>query len=183
MTAIHAWQAVVLGTVEELTEFMPVSSTAHLRISESLMSLPTVSIAWLLKFVARHTFQVIRSLSSCARRGLGSRPRDERPTGVTTDPQTVSRIQTPSDPGHAGESTKPRPDPRACATAEHTDPISRRQTEVTGRVTPPSPNSGHRWSIRRPRSRWPRANGPSPRRALRRGLQVDPPPATRSCHG
>lgn len=47
MTAIHAWQAVVLGNVEELTEFMPVSSTAHLRISESLMSLPTVSITWL----------------------------------------------------------------------------------------------------------------------------------------
>ena len=41
MTVIHAWQAVVLGAVEGLTEFLPVSSTAHLRISESLMGLPT----------------------------------------------------------------------------------------------------------------------------------------------
>jgi undecaprenyl-diphosphatase len=39
-------QSVLLGIVEGLTEFLPVSSTAHLRISEALMNLPMDDPYW-----------------------------------------------------------------------------------------------------------------------------------------
>ncbi len=39
-------QSVLLGIVEGLTEFLPVSSTAHLRISEALMKIPLDDAYW-----------------------------------------------------------------------------------------------------------------------------------------
>ncbi|MFF4548589.1 undecaprenyl-diphosphate phosphatase [Streptomyces sp. NPDC001435] len=40
MSAISLGQAVVLGMVEGVTEFLPVSSTGHLKITEGLMGIP-----------------------------------------------------------------------------------------------------------------------------------------------
>ncbi|MEU8684443.1 undecaprenyl-diphosphate phosphatase [Streptomyces sp. NPDC048611] len=40
MSAISIGQAIVLGAVEGVTEFLPVSSTGHLKITEGLMGIP-----------------------------------------------------------------------------------------------------------------------------------------------
>ena len=34
------WQAIILGVIEGITEFLPISSTGHLTIAEKLMGMP-----------------------------------------------------------------------------------------------------------------------------------------------
>ena len=37
---ISWWQSIVLGIVEGITEFLPISSTGHLTVTEKLMGIP-----------------------------------------------------------------------------------------------------------------------------------------------
>ncbi len=45
MHDIALWQAVVLGVVEGVTEFLPISSTGHLTITEQLLGIPIDDVA------------------------------------------------------------------------------------------------------------------------------------------
>ncbi|MFE5842851.1 undecaprenyl-diphosphate phosphatase [Streptomyces niveus] len=86
MSAIGVGQAVILGVVEGVTEFLPVSSTGHLKITEGLMNIPVDdpsvvaftaviqvgAIAAVLLYFAKDIGRISRAW------GRGLRHRDER---------------------------------------------------------------------------------------------------------
>lgn len=87
MSVINLGQAVLLGIVEGVTEFLPVSSTAHLRITEALLGIPvddaqvvgftaviqTGAIAAVLVYFARDISRIARAWFG----GLAHRERRE----------------------------------------------------------------------------------------------------------
>ena len=59
-------ESIILGIVEGLTEFLPVSSTAHLRITEALMRIPLDDAYWkMYKNIIQ--FCAILALACCSR--------------------------------------------------------------------------------------------------------------------
>jgi len=89
VSAISAGQAVVLGVVEGLTEFLPVSSTGHLKITEGLMNIPVddpsvvgftaVIQAGAIGAVLVYFFSDIRRFATAWGRGLASAPARRNP--------------------------------------------------------------------------------------------------------
>ncbi|MFJ9559438.1 undecaprenyl-diphosphate phosphatase [Streptomyces fuscichromogenes] len=83
MSAISLGQAVVLGIVEGVTEFLPVSSTGHLKITEGLMNIPVddtsvvgftaVIQVGAIAAVLVYFFKDIRRIVSAWGRGLADR--------------------------------------------------------------------------------------------------------------
>ncbi|MEU6288071.1 undecaprenyl-diphosphate phosphatase [Streptomyces sp. NPDC005047] len=86
MSAISIGQAIVLGAVEGVTEFLPVSSTGHLKIAEGLMGIPVddhsvigfsavIQVGAIAAVLVYFRKDITRILSAWAR---GLRDREER---------------------------------------------------------------------------------------------------------
>jgi undecaprenyl-diphosphatase len=86
MSAISVGQAVVLGAVEGVTEFLPVSSTGHLKIVEGLMNIPVdddavvgfsavIQVGAIAAVLVYFFKDIVRIVSAW---GRGLRDRDER---------------------------------------------------------------------------------------------------------
>jgi undecaprenyl-diphosphatase len=86
MSAISVGQAVVLGAVEGVTEFLPVSSTGHLKIVEGLMDIPVdndavvgfsavIQVGAIAAVLVYFFKDIVRIVSAW---GRGLRNRDER---------------------------------------------------------------------------------------------------------
>ncbi|MFI6334945.1 undecaprenyl-diphosphate phosphatase [Streptomyces sp. NPDC050535] len=86
MSVINVGQAAVLGAVEGLTEFLPVSSTGHLKITEGLMGIPVddnavvgfsavVQVGAIAAVLVYFSEDIVRILSAW---GRGLRDREER---------------------------------------------------------------------------------------------------------
>ncbi|MEU9369614.1 undecaprenyl-diphosphate phosphatase [Streptomyces avermitilis] len=86
MSVINVGQAVVLGAVEGVTEFLPVSSTGHLKITERLMGIPVddnavvgfsavIQVGAIAAVLVYFFKDIVRIVSAW---GRGLRNRDER---------------------------------------------------------------------------------------------------------
>ncbi|MCX5555479.1 undecaprenyl-diphosphate phosphatase [Streptomyces sp. NBC_00038] len=86
MSVINLGQAVVLGAVEGVTEFLPVSSTGHLKITEGLMGIPVddnavvgfsavIQVGAIAAVLVYFFKDIVRILSAW---GRGLRDREER---------------------------------------------------------------------------------------------------------
>ncbi|MET7606007.1 undecaprenyl-diphosphate phosphatase [Streptomyces avermitilis] len=86
MSVINVGQAVVLGAVEGVTEFLPVSSTGHLKITEGLMGIPVddnavvgfsavIQVGAIAAVLVYFFKDIVRIVSAW---GRGLRNRDER---------------------------------------------------------------------------------------------------------
>ncbi|WP_326725086.1 undecaprenyl-diphosphate phosphatase [Streptomyces sp. NBC_00243] len=86
MSVINVGQAVVLGAIEGVTEFLPVSSTGHLKITEGLMGIPVddnavvgfsavIQVGAIAAVLVYFFKDIVRILSAW---GRGLRDREER---------------------------------------------------------------------------------------------------------